>query len=83
VHFVPVRRDLADLHERVTWVQANRAEAARIGLAGQRFAREHLRRTDAVRRWAEALHELAALPELPVAPSEAVPFLEAEIRRAG
>jgi hypothetical protein len=83
VHYLPVRADLSDLAAQVEWAQTHPAEAARIGRDGQRFAREHLRRTDAVRRWAEALHELAALPELPVAPPEAVPFITEEIRRAG
>jgi hypothetical protein len=83
VHYLPVRRDLSDLVAQVEWALAHPAEAARIGQAGQRFAREHLRRADAVRRWAEALHHLASLPELPLAPPEAVPFLEEEIRRAG
>jgi hypothetical protein len=83
VHYIPVRRDMSDLVAQVEWALAHPVEAARIGQAGQRFAREHLRRADAVRRWAEVLHDVASLPELPVAPPEALPFLEAEIAAAG
>jgi hypothetical protein len=83
IHYLPVRADLSDLVPQVEWALAHREEAARIGQAGQRFAREHLRRADAVRRWAEVLHHVASLPRLPVAPPEAVPFLEAEIAAVG
>lgn len=41
-HFLPVRRDLSDLLEKVRWAKANDAEARRIAQAGQTLARELL-----------------------------------------
>jgi hypothetical protein len=80
VHYLPARRDLADLHERVEWALAHPEEAARIGAAGQAFARDHLRRADALRRWAEVFRELARAPELPYAPPAAFPALAEVVR---
>jgi len=37
-HYVPVKADASDLGEKVEWVRANDAEAARIAANGQRFA---------------------------------------------
>lgn len=54
-HFIPVRRDLADLEDRVGWAREHAAEAGRIGRAGQAFARRELTRERAVARWAEVL----------------------------
>lgn len=67
VHFVPVRRDLSDLLDRVRWAQENAADAERIGMAGQRFARDNLTRADAVREWAGVFRRLAGEPYLPYA----------------
>lgn len=54
-HFIPVRRDLADLEDRVGWAREHSVEAGRIGRAGQAFARRELTRERAVARWAEVL----------------------------
>jgi Glycosyl transferase family 90 len=67
-HFIPVRRDLSDLVERVRWAREHPDAAARIGAAGQAFARTRLRRADAVREWARTLHVLARQPAMPYAP---------------
>lgn len=37
-HYVPVRSDLSDLHEKIDWVRAHDAEARAIAEAGQRVA---------------------------------------------
>lgn len=37
-HFVPVRADLSDLHERIAWCRANSAECRDIAARGQEFA---------------------------------------------
>lgn len=41
-HYVPVRRDLADLVEKVRWARDNEDEARKIVARGQQFARENL-----------------------------------------
>ncbi|RVE71419.1 hypothetical protein OJAV_G00051630 [Oryzias javanicus] len=41
-HYVPVRRDLSDLLEKVQWAKDNDAEAEQMGRAGQEAARELL-----------------------------------------
>jgi len=37
-HFVPVRRDLSDLIEKIAWCREHEAEARAIAQSGQRFA---------------------------------------------
>lgn len=58
-HYIPVRRDLADLEEQVGWAREHAAEAQRIGRAGQALAQRLLTREQAVRRWAEVLRGAA------------------------
>lgn len=41
-HYVPVRRNLADLLEKIRWAKENDGEAEAIGRAGQTAARELL-----------------------------------------
>ena len=40
-HFVPVKQDLSDLHERIEWCRDHQDEARRIGARGRAFARGH------------------------------------------
>lgn len=67
-HFIPVRRDLSDLIERVQWAHEHPDEARAIGAAGQAFARAELTRDAAVHAWAQTLRRLAEEPALPYAP---------------
>jgi hypothetical protein len=67
-HFIPVRRDLSDLVDRVRWAREYPDDAARIGAAGRDFARTRLRRADAVREWARILRTVADQPDMPYAP---------------
>lgn len=64
-HFIPVRRDLGDLVERVRWAVEHPTEAQAIGRAGQAFARSRLTRRNAVDAWAEILTRIAGEPALP------------------
>ncbi len=59
-NFIPVRRDLSDLVERLEWVSEHRAEAGAIGAAGQELALAHLTRDAAVLRLAQTLERIAA-----------------------
>ena len=54
-HYVPVRRDLGDLHEKIRWLQAHPAEAAAIARNASSFAAQHLTRAAAARRWRDVL----------------------------
>jgi hypothetical protein len=38
IHYVPVKADLSDLHERIAWCRANLAECREIAARGQEFA---------------------------------------------
>ncbi len=54
-HYVPVKRDLTDLLDRIDWLRSNpKLEAEIIGEA-QEFARTRLTRKAAVEAWAELL----------------------------
>jgi hypothetical protein len=82
-HFVPVRRDLADLPERVAWALGHPAEVAAIGRAGQAFARNHLTRTHAIARWTEVLSDLGGRGPLPYAPEAIRAALDGGLRGLG
>ncbi|KAL4608953.1 KDEL motif-containing protein 1 isoform X1 [Arapaima gigas] len=41
-HYIPIRRDLGDLLDKIHWARENDSEARRIAEAGQQFARTHL-----------------------------------------
>lgn len=58
VHYIPVRENLADLPERLRWLDEHRDEAAAIGRAGQAFARERLTRSAALEGLADAIRRL-------------------------
>jgi hypothetical protein len=79
-HVIPVRRDLADVVERARWVRDHPEEAARIGAAGQAFARERLTRAAASDRWAEVLRGVAAEPPRAFAPEHLRAVLEPAVR---
>lgn len=49
-HYVPVRRDLGDLHERIEWLRQNDEAARKIAANGRRFFEEHLSPTK-VEEW--------------------------------
>jgi len=61
VHFVPLKRDLSDLGERMKWLKANDDEAEAIGRRGRLLAREHLRIEDVYCYHLLALEQFAAL----------------------
>jgi hypothetical protein len=75
-HFIPVRRDLSDLVERVEWALAHPDEARAIGARGQALAQSQLTRSAAVRAWADILGALAAGPAVPYAPQPARAVLD-------
>jgi hypothetical protein len=54
-HYIPVRRDLADLEEQACWVVEHPSEAGWIGWTGQSFAQRVLTRERAVAEWARIL----------------------------
>lgn len=82
-HFIPVRRDLGDLLERVRWARAHPLEAAAIGARGQAFAREQLSRAAAVAQWARTLGEIASEPPRGCAPAAWWSVLEPAVRGLG
>jgi hypothetical protein len=83
VHYIPVRRDLADLVERVLWAREHPREAAAVGRAGQVFARARLSRAAAIAEWTDRLRMLADEPELAYAPSAARQLLDPILRDLG
>ena len=62
VHYVPVRRDLSDLKEKVRWLQEHDEEAERIGLNAAAWARDALSPA-AIDAYTEALIRGAAARE--------------------
>ncbi len=54
-HFVPVKRDLSDLVDRIEWLKANPQREREIADEAQRFARTHLTREAAVNEWVKLL----------------------------
>lgn len=41
-HYVPIRADMGDLLDKITWARQHDEEARKIAMAGQQFARNHL-----------------------------------------
>ena len=54
-HYVPVRRDLTDLVEKVQWLRDHPAEAQAIGQRAYEFSQTHLTRAACYRRWNEVI----------------------------
>jgi Glycosyl transferase family 90 len=69
MHYIPVKRDLSDLLDRLRWAISNPEGAARIGRQGQQFALLRLRREDALASWAQTFRTLAAREPVPYAPA--------------
>jgi hypothetical protein len=82
-HFIPVRRDLEDLIERVRWSHAHPEEAAAIGRAGQAFARTNLSRAAALSEWAATLAICAQEPPAPYGPPAVREVLDPVLRGLG
>lgn len=61
-HYIPVRRDLRDLTQRVRWARENADAASAIGRNGQAYAQKMLTKRRALERWAEVLHDVARRP---------------------
>lgn len=59
-HYVPVRRDLTDLLERIEWLRVNPKREAEIVREAQEFARIRLTRKAAVEAWAGLLEKHVA-----------------------
>ncbi|KAK7233810.1 glucosyltransferase [Aureococcus anophagefferens] len=74
-HYVPVRRDLGDLHEKIRWLQAHPAEAAAIA----RRASSSRAPTSRARRRGAALARRARAPRRPARRAAA----ERALRRGG
>ena len=81
-HYIPVRRDLADLVERARWVQEHPREAAAIGEAGQDLAQRLLTSAAAAERWA-AIVSAHDGTRGPWAPPELLPALAPHLARMG
>ena len=60
VNFIPVKRDLSDLVERLEWARANLEQAAEIGRAGQALALANLTREAAILQLAQTIERVAA-----------------------
>ena len=56
-HYVPVKRDLSDLKDRVAWTRANAPEARAIADRAKAFAKTHLTRDAAYARWRDVIAE--------------------------
>lgn len=54
-HYVPVRRDLGDLTDRIRWCLSHAAEAAAIARNARAFAEANLSRDGCFRRWRAVL----------------------------
>ena len=59
VHYIPVRRDLSDLVERLQWAREHPEQAAEIGQAGQALALSQLTREAAVLQLTRTLERVA------------------------
>ena len=59
-HYIPVRRDLSDLSERLDWAQAHPEECAAIADQALEFARQHLTREAAILHLRGVLRRLLA-----------------------
>jgi hypothetical protein len=57
-NFIPVRRDLSDLVEKLEWAQANPGQAEAIGRAGQSLALARLTREAAILQLAQTLERV-------------------------
>jgi hypothetical protein len=82
-HYVPVRRDLSDLVTQARWVQQHPHEAADIGRAGQKLARQLLTRRSAAEQWSRVLTDAAAQPRDGWAPVALQTALQPVLRRLG
>jgi Glycosyl transferase family 90 len=69
-HYIPVREDVSDLHERYQWTQDNPAKAEEIAQAGQRRCLETLGVEKAKEQYQVAIRQLPA--------AEAAVIMEAE-----
>jgi len=58
-HYIPVKEDLSDLLEMVSWARDHPEEADKIAKAAKLFADTKLTRAAALARWAAALGEAA------------------------
>jgi hypothetical protein len=83
-NFIPVKRDLSDLLDRVRWALANPKEAEAIGRAGQKLAQTRLTREVAVGVTARALGRFAGQgPGQHCAPEPLRPFIYQALGQVG
>ncbi len=61
VHYIPVKKTMEDLIEKVEWANANPSKVKDIALQGSDFARKHLRVMDLYAYLAAVLNELSSL----------------------
>lgn len=55
VHYIPVKNDLSDFYEKFEWAKNNEDECVKIGKQAQDFAKENLRRSNAVERYIDII----------------------------
>lgn len=71
-HFVPVKKDLSDLMEKVKWAQENDSEARQIALNATEFVKENLTPEDTLVYFYLLLKEYAQLQKVDSPPSRDV-----------
>ena len=59
VHYIPVKNDLSDFYEKFEWAKQNEAECNKIAKQAQDFAKDNLRRSNAVERYKKLLRIVA------------------------
>lgn len=59
VHYIPVKEDLSDLIEKLDWAEANPESAKAIAINAQNYAKAHLTRKAALKKYTEIILQLA------------------------
>lgn len=57
-HYIPVKRDLSDLTEKVDWCFDNPEKVAEIATNALEFSKQHLTREACYSRWNEIIEKL-------------------------
>ncbi len=62
-HYIPVKEDLSDFSEQITWAETHQEEALKIARNAQNYAIENLSREKAIQYLENVLLDLAKEPE--------------------